>query len=75
MFNSMFVTDGRGTNVGIAFSDPKEQLDQSPVGPQLRLSKLLQWPARRRFGLATKRGLLADEAYALVSFVPQYFEW
>ena len=32
MFNSMFVTDGRGTNVGIAFSDPKEQLDQSPVG-------------------------------------------
>ena len=32
MFNSMFVTDGHGTNVGIAFSDPKEQLDQSPVG-------------------------------------------
>ncbi len=32
MFNSLFVTDERGTNVGIAFSDPKEQLDQSPVG-------------------------------------------
>ncbi len=32
MFNSMFVTDGRGTNVGIAFSDPTEQLEQSPVG-------------------------------------------
>ncbi len=32
MFNSVFVTDERGTNVGIAFSDPTEQLEQSPVG-------------------------------------------
>ncbi len=32
VYNSLFLTDGRGTNVGIAFSDPNERLDQSPVG-------------------------------------------
>lgn len=31
-FNSLFVTDARGTNVSIAFGDPQEIFSQSPVG-------------------------------------------
>ncbi len=31
-FNSLFVTDSRGTNLAIAFSDPQEKFSQSPVG-------------------------------------------
>lgn len=31
-FNSLFVTDVRGTNLAIAFGDPQEKFSQSPVG-------------------------------------------
>ncbi len=32
IFNSLFLNDARGTNMGIAFADPQEELAESPIG-------------------------------------------
>ncbi|QDV24991.1 protein kinase domain-containing protein [Aureliella helgolandensis] len=32
LFNSIFITDAQGTNLGITFADPNDQTESSPVG-------------------------------------------